>query len=776
MIGDKRILIGSDLDHIEYDIGADRIKNVKSVMSVDFAGEQMPADELTPTVWYAVELQRIFRPTDVDGVMTADSMVLCGHYASYGLADIPFGTKMWFYDGTDLLCQMFITRAERTGQEEYTLYATSLVGMLDRQMHKGGVYTGETFDVVMTDILNAPGLGQINWYRDVNLGTRKVYGWLPYDTRKNNLFRLMHAYNCLLMKYIVGDILITYSWYDHLSGSKDADEIYVGGKYSYNERLSAAEVTEHSFRALKKGEPEVVYDNRGDAWPADHQTVELEGAPVIVSTITADEGITLHSVHPNCVEFSGQGRIYGTPYTHMTNLYRLESGGEQAENVKKVSDNCLINMTNSDFVAQRMLNYYNGSSRITSSMLVDGENTGQKWTVTDPFRSRIDAFVAKMTLNTSSSLKADCELLAGWKAVSTGRILEHWKLIQGNQCRNDDGTVTTLSGGVFQMPSEIFDKPPADRHVRIYIVGGGNGGEAGADGADGKTGTVTDKAYSYPEVVTGGGKGGKAGSPGDGGRMRIIDLRGAEIQQSYSYSTGTGGSGGERVEDGDPVEPGDGTDSVFGPWSTAIGDPLPDGVLNVLSGEMIGAKGDEGADGGRGAPFIDEDGEIHDHAEDVTYTYAGIEYTTPAGAYNGTGYGNFPVTHGGEYWAINGGPAGAAAGGTPVTDPYECMEPYELFVYVTQLYAIGMLYGFGGTGGDAISQPASTGCGNGGAGGHGGGGGGCGAQANVWGSDVQVLVQPRGGDQPWQHPVSGGTGGHGGNGGAGSPGGILIIY
>ena len=115
------------------------------------------------------------------------------------LKDIKYGTPVFWFCDSNLQGKGYLKTVERTGTNTWKLTSMSAIGLLDEKIHPGGYYTGQTFDEVVQEIVGdsfpyeyAPG--------NESIAELAVFGWLPYDSARNNLHRLLFAMGAVLKR------------------------------------------------------------------------------------------------------------------------------------------------------------------------------------------------------------------------------------------------------------------------------------------------------------------------------------------------------------------------------------------------------------------------------------------------------------------------------------------------------------------------------------------------------------------------------------------------
>lgn len=680
-------LIFGPLDAPLLELGDGDIEAVTGVLASSLSGQEMAADEL----W--------------------------GRVASDQIAALPYYTPVRYYFEGQIVGKFFLSRVPPgAGLREFS--ALSALGVLGKQQHTGGMYTGQRFDTVVRGIVGDSFSVSI----DPQLATLPVYGWLPYQSRRENLHQAAFVMGATITRDEDGDMVIGFP---KAAGAEELpdNKIVQGGRVVVDEApATRTEITEHSFLALEDDTLVTLFDNTDGSTSGGENRVTFREAPVHSLTTSG----TLEILESNCnyAVVTGVGVLTGKRYTHTTRVVAAETAMTVLEeNTVTVKNRYLVNLANSRNVADRLLAYHSTKRTITNALVLEGHRPGDWLSLNDPYGNPTSAFLAAADFVASTYIKASCELIAGYTPRHFG---------------NNFSQVIVLTGsGTWTPPSGITKG-------LVVLIGAGHGGGNGLPGKPGQPGTS--KANGA------GGEGGEPGVGGLSGRVLTVEMA---FSGSYAYSCGVGGApapAGDTATLGSP-----GGDTTFGTLSSTNGQRTPTGIANLFTGELLAGDGVDGVPGGRGSqapavligntvvleggvpgPEITHEGKTYRPGEDgVSATYA----------FNAAGPGA-------------GGGAAVGADGEDGTDGI-AINFDDTIGPNSNMITRG---GTGGKGADATAPEAETTPGKGGRGGHGGAGGGCGGGAGFI-SVGYGIFEP-------------GEGGEGGAGSAGSKGGdgMILIY
>lgn len=685
------------------DGNGDGIVQIGGVFGVDVVGDTLSIDEVDATIQYGREpdvgmtVYEVYLSPGGEVYVGPDDAIYSRLLASVpdgtrgALVDVrtlPYGTPVKWACNARTIAAFYLRNVERVGKYLFRLAMISGVGLLDREDHAGGVYTGQTFAAVATDIIG----GRFPCTIAPALADQQVYGWLPYDTRRNNLHQLLFALGASLRRDPGGAAQIVF-----LSAASPASvpdsRVSFGGSVDYETPATRAEITEHAYLITQSDEDVTLFDNTQGGTPAASTLVIFdEGVPVHDLSVTGS--LTIDSSGVNHAVVSGVGTLTGKRYTHTTRIVAQDSGSTGQPNVRHVEEMTLVSLANSLNVARRVLSYCSSARTVGASLILDGERCGDVLSLTDPYDDPITAFLQSISVNASTDLWGPAKLIEGYSPQYQGNN------ISGSTQLSGSGTWTS----------------PITGTVQYVLISGAQGGRHGKPGNPAPNAPVSsystdwERGYYIKHASAFGGPGGDPGEPGEGGRIVTGQISVTQGQQ-ISYQCGIGGAGElYGSETGGQL----GTDTVFGSISTAGASPSPSGFINPITGDQFAMSGNAGAAGGRGASYDDTPEEIV--VNGIAYS-AGAQGAAVAGSGTMGGNNLEPPT---SRWGcqlpggFGGGPAYGANGG--VGGAGTCTQ--------TSRTSVSAISAPGGVGATAIAPPKAAICGQGGTGGNGGGGNG----------------------------------------------------
>lgn len=529
----------------DFHFDKDHIDEPVSIQTIDMIEESLSIDTFAPTVYY--------EGTDYEGLRT-----------------LPFGTPIWYYVNGVLTHKFFINNITRKTKKAYNLECVSPIGILDKSYHPGGVYQGMTFSELMKEIIGTA----LPYTYDEDVGATKIFGWLPFDTRRNNLHQVMFAENISIVKNTNGDMHFTFIRPNELITTIPQDRIFIGGTIKYPTIATKIMLSEHSYQDVDTIEPITLVDN-SDKTPVTNKLFIFDQAPIVASTIVASGDLELIDCGVNYAIVTGQGVLTGRPYYDKVATVEKSFNSGGGEYTVSVDSATLVTGVNSENVANRLLSYYTSSETISADVKMDGEKCGKIYEFVDMFDNTVQAYLTKTTSKISSFNKSACEFIAGYSPDTFGNNYTHWAFVTGN------GYIEIQEGTTL---------------ARFVIIGGGEAGSSGLKGID-----------DYEDIQAGS-KGGEGGFGGNGGKIREVVLRNPTPGR-YTCAVGSGGaSGGNCASEQTRVLPrtAPGASTVTTPGGTVYSSDdssayySVNGIKNLFTSDVYACKGRDGCRGGNG--------------------------------------------------------------------------------------------------------------------------------------------------------------------------------
>lgn len=132
----------------------DHLLSIDTDISSSIDGSEIAVDVLETQVLADQTInQGMFLPSDADEMQDSrGETIYCGIDEQI-LPEIPVGTEIVYTEGRYNLGKWYLDDVFRTGREVYSIRAISAFGLLSDLPHPGGIYTGQSFEDVLAEII-----------------------------------------------------------------------------------------------------------------------------------------------------------------------------------------------------------------------------------------------------------------------------------------------------------------------------------------------------------------------------------------------------------------------------------------------------------------------------------------------------------------------------------------------------------------------------------------------------------------------------------------------
>ena len=550
----NQIYIGS-LTNPDYYFENDQITLCPTAQAVALVGQELSIDVFSPVVSDSEEnLLDIlhFRTSDGQEIQTGVGQIYAVDTANSGtgsdLINLEYGTPVWYYHNGELVGKFYIDTVKRQARNKYQLNCVSAIGLLEKKRHGGDLFTASTFGTVLAHILaeglHGSGNPVIDYVIDDDVADLPVSGWLPYASKRNNLYQLIFANGVNIVKNYDGRPRFTFV-YTATDANADAiaeGSIYNGGSVEYTKPYSKVAISEHTYAAITDVEPETLFDN-STGTAVSNEEIWFDNAPVIVSSLAVEGSLTLVSATVNSAVISGNGKLTGIPYTHSMRTVSRTNLTAPEEKTVSVEDCTMVNLINSENLLNRLYAFYcpsNFIKKISNGVVFEAERCGKAYRFKNPYGELETAYLASMDITASSINKAESVWYAGYEpAGQQGLYQEEEVCVPEPDPEDPEQEITE---GDWTVPDGVTE-------FKVILIGGGTGGGSGWPGKNGKdarTYTNTEETADLSAVWYGaeGGDGGEGGGGGSPGRVKIFTVENAVPGTTYHWSLGSGGEGG----------------------------------------------------------------------------------------------------------------------------------------------------------------------------------------------------------------------------------------
>ena len=468
-------------------------------------GESLAIDTLIFKAWTGQEPEE-FILLNEDPFYTVDDLRFTVLTNKVDPTNLSIGTPLMYYFDNELIGKFFIDKINRNSNNTYIFSCISAVGILERNMHYGGIYTGQIVKTVLQDLLTG-----IDYELDNSLEDLRLYGYLPYDTKRNNLMQIQVATGLAVKTMPDGKLLITALSKD-VKSNIGADKVVIGGKYDRLVPASKVVLTEHKYE--ESAVEDVIYTN-----DINGSVTVIFKEPMHSLSITGG-AITASGANYAILNGVGSVELKGKKYNHITQTIEKGLGNENVITVDKAT---LVTLVNSNDVLNRLFYTYTLNNMIEQEIIYNYEKCGDMANIINPYTKETESiFIRTLDINFGGFLKAKGQFVVDF--------------VPSQPTMGYSTRIVLTSGTQWTVPAGVTK-------VRVILIGGGSGGAGGFNGVNGTPGVKDEDDGGK------GGPGGLGGAGGPGGNVLNTTLE-VSPEENINYLIGAGGAGGTAETDG----------------------------------------------------------------------------------------------------------------------------------------------------------------------------------------------------------------------------------
>lgn len=315
--------------------------------------------------------------------------------------------------GSELLGVYYISTAEKTGANRHDIHAVDLVGLAEMtDEHKGGLYTGERAEDVLSDIL---GTG-IPWQMEEALKDVPVYGHLPIASRRDNLHQLAFALGATVRTGHRTFIEVSRLNRDGLAGSFDNPKGYENGTLKTSPLVTAVKVTAHSYIASTTSDTLFEEELDGEeelTFSEPVSDLQISGGRIVESGV-------------NYAVITGTGEkvtLTGCTYAHVQRIYSKRNplrNANDPENPVSYSDMTLVTPYNVQDVLEACYAHNLRRETISGKVLTLTERPGDYVEILTDSDGVKRGHLVSLDYSISTKLAADAVILADHEGDDAG--------------------------------------------------------------------------------------------------------------------------------------------------------------------------------------------------------------------------------------------------------------------------------------------------------------------------------------------------------------------
>ena len=310
-----------------------------------------------------------------------------------------YSTPQYLYDDGELVGVFYAPEVTKESSRFYKVKAYSDVELLNNTTHVGGIYSGEFASNLIAEIM-----GDIDYTLDSDVGNTLVYGWLPYDTARNNLSQLLFALGAGIYRDDDYKIYIRYAIATS-GGLIYKPNIYLDCSEEESQAKTLARVYYHKY--IKGGETITLLDETVSG-----EVTVIFDDPVYDLTISGGT-ITESGVNYAVISAAGDVTLTGTKYEHSVTLITKGDTDADEDYVSTVDDATLVSSANAVNVVKRVYNAGKYVNKLNYNIYDTNIVSGTKYYVETMDSGILSSVCSEADINFSARNRADCVFIVG---------------------------------------------------------------------------------------------------------------------------------------------------------------------------------------------------------------------------------------------------------------------------------------------------------------------------------------------------------------------------
>lgn len=307
--------------------------------------------------------------------------------------------KIYLYFDEQIVGMYYLKSGSRSSDMDYKFKAENFISILDSNSHPGGFYNGAAFSDVVNEIFQGE---DVTVYIDDSLNGAKVYGYLPYASKRNNLAQICFAVGAIVDTSFETRINI-YKYNPQLDPLVIDDGMVYRSKTSINtgDVITGVEVTAHSYSAVDTSEQLYKGTLNGETtivFNEPHHDLSITGGTITSSAV-------------NYAVITGSGSeviLTGKKYNHIKQTVKMENSYVyRNKKILKVDKATAVTPDNASDVLSRIYSYYSSNQTLKSGIVLndielsdivtmntfDGKKTGIIKTLSMEFYGEVKASI-----------------------------------------------------------------------------------------------------------------------------------------------------------------------------------------------------------------------------------------------------------------------------------------------------------------------------------------------------------------------------------------------
>lgn len=286
-----------------------------------------------------------------------------------------------------------------------------LIGLLDKTMYDGGMYTNILSQNLIADIMQSAGYDSSYYSIDSSLQNISLTGYIPVCTHREALQQVLFTIGGVANCARTDIINIEKATETQEPNVINKSNVFKGTKeIEQMQTITGVLIQAHNYS--QGNESKKIYEKQLTAGTYKITT----NTPCYNYTCT---GATIQSSNANYVviNVTSTRNVVINGYEYVDNTQDIlipnpDLNGSEKPNVLNVESVFLINNSNAQSIGERVLEYYSRTYKTKFKFVVDDEKAGDNIISEESYGNELNGYVTELDINLTGGYVADAEIVA----------------------------------------------------------------------------------------------------------------------------------------------------------------------------------------------------------------------------------------------------------------------------------------------------------------------------------------------------------------------------
>lgn len=304
--------------------------------------------------------------------------------------------KLNLLNGENLLGSYYIDTATRKSKKTYEIKCYDLIGILEQTTFYGGIYNGVTAGSLLQKIF---GEVNIEYTVDNVTASKLIYGYMPILTRREAI-----CWVCMATGSVCdtthSETVDIYRIDETVKRTIGLESQYSGVSVENTPIITGLKLTAYTYTAVN--DTVEVFNEALNGSALVEFTEPLHNLSITGGTIT-ESGTNYARITGTGSNVVLSGQVYNVS-TKIVEKVNPVIGALDIQNIIEVSDCTIISSNNAEEVAERILEHYLKSKKVSAKIILGDNDLGDKVTVETDFEGEITGVIEKIEISANNKL------------------------------------------------------------------------------------------------------------------------------------------------------------------------------------------------------------------------------------------------------------------------------------------------------------------------------------------------------------------------------------